>query len=371
MLLRIWNLVTKELIQFERDRLFASFILLFPIIQLIMLAQATSQGITHLATAVWDQDRSALSRQLITSLDITEELDVRFYPQRLQDAEALLAEGKATVVVVIPAGFARDVMRPERPPQVQILVDGSNNVMASVGLATAEGVIAQFANKLSGARIRVATVPLELRPAVRFNPALNFQYQTIPAQVGFIIYQVTLAVAAMALARERELGTLEQLIIAPLSRFELITGKAIPAALLGLIDFVFMFGVMRYGFHVPMRGSIPLLFLVTLLFIAVEIGWGMLISSVSRTQQQAILMVFIVAMTDVSLSGYLVPVKNMPAFLRTISTASAIRHYLTALRSIMLKGAGLDVIWPEVLAMTGLAILAGTISLLTIHHRLD
>jgi len=132
-----------------------------------------------------------------------------------------------------------------------------------------------------------------------------------------------------------------------------------------------MLGVMVYGFHVPLRGSVALLLGVTLLFITVEIGWGMVISSISHTQQQAILMVFIVAMTDVSLSGYMVPVKNMPSLLRTLSLSSAIRHYLTLLRAIMLKGAGLDVIWPEVLALVGLALTVSTISLLTVHRRLD
>ncbi len=371
MLFRIGNLVIKEIIQFGRDRFFASFTLLFPVFQLVMLAQATGRGITHLPTAIWDQDQSVLSRQLITALDVTEELDVLYHPQRPSEANDLLAEGKATVVVIIPAGFERDLMRPASSPQVQIMADGANNIMASVGLSAAEGVIADFARQLYATTIQVSAIPIELRAAIRFNPSLDIQLHTIPAQVGFIIYQVTLAVAATALARERELGTLEQLAVTPLSRFELITGKAIPAAVLGFFDFLLMLGVMVYSFHVPLRGSVALLLGVTLLFITVEIGWGMVISSISHTQQQAILMVFIVAMTDVSLSGYMVPVKNMPSLLRALSLSSAIRHYLTVLRAIMLKGAGLDVIWPEVLALLGLALTVSTISLLTVHRRLD
>ncbi|MCD6289533.1 MAG: ABC transporter permease [Anaerolineae bacterium] len=371
MLFRIWNLVIKEFIQFRRDLTFSTFILLFPAIQLIMLAQATGQGITHLPMAIWDQDHSSLSRQLITALDVTEELDVRYYIQSAEEANRLLAEGKATIVIIIPDHFSNDLMRLNHPPQLQIVADGSNNIMAAVGVSTAEGAISEFSRRLQLAGIHTAVMPIELRPSVRFNPGLNIQYHTIPAQVGFIVYQVTLAVAATALARERELGTLEQLAITPMSRFELVTGKAIPAAILGIIDFLIMFVVMTRGFHVPMRGSILTLLTVTILFIAVEISWGTLISSTSHTQQQAILLVFIVAMTDVSLSGYLVSVKNMPAFLRDISVLSAIRHYLTALRAIMLKGAGLDVIWPEALALAGLATIVGTASLLTVHRRLD
>lgn len=371
MLIRVRNLVIKEFIQLRRDRLFITFILLFPALQLSLIAQSTGRGWNHLSVAVWDQDRSSLSRQLITALDVTEELDVRYYPQSPSEANVLLVEGKAVLVVVIPAGFSRDLMRPAHPPQIQVIADGANNLLASNALSAAEGVITEFARRLARASPQLVRMPIELRAAVRFNPAMNVQHQAIPAQLGFIVYQVVLTVAATALARERELGTLEQLAVTPLSRFELITGKAIPAAVLGFLDFVLMLGIMTYGFHVPMRGSLLLLFGVTLLFIAVEIGWGMLISAVSRTQQQAILLVFIVAMTDVSLSGYMVPVKNMPAFLQAISTISALRHYLTALRAIALKGAGLSAIWPEVAALAGLAVAIGSASLALTRSRLD
>ncbi|MCS7220388.1 MAG: ABC transporter permease [Anaerolineae bacterium] len=371
MLLRIKNLVIKEFIQLRRDRIFITFILLFPAVQLSLIAQSTSRGWNHLPIAIWDQDHSTASRQLITALDVTEELDVRYHPRSLAEANVLLTEGKATMVVVIPAGFSRDLTRPTRPPQVQIIVDGTNNILASTALGTAEGAITEFVRRLTRASPQFVEMPIELRAAVRFNPAMNVQYQAIPAQMGFIIYEVVLVVAATMLARERELGTLEQLAVTPLSRFELITGKAIPAAVLGLLNFAFMLGVMVYGFHVPMRGSLLLLFGVTLLFIAVEIGWGMLISAISRTQQQAILLVFIVAMTDVSLSGYMVPVKNMPAFLQAISILSALRHYLAALRAIALKGAGLSAIWPEVMALAGLAVAAGMASLALARSRWD
>lgn len=371
MLLRIRNLVIKEFIQLRRNQLFVAFILLFPILQLSLIAQSTGRGWNHLPIAIWDQDRSSLSRQLITALDVTEELDVHYYPQSLAEANALLAEGKATIVVVIPAGFSRDLMRPAHSPQVQIIADGANNLLASNALGAAEGAITEFARRLARASPRLVPIPIELRAAVRFNPALNVQHQAIPAQLGFIVYQVVLTVAATMLARERELGTLEQLAVTPLSGFELITGKAIPAAVLGLLNFVFMLGVMVYGFHVPVRGSLLLLFSITLLFIAVEIGWGMLISAVSRTQQQAILLVFIVAMTDVSLSGYMVPVKNMPVFLQAISIVSALRHYLAALRAIALKGAGLSAIWPEAMALAGLAAAVGIASLALARSRWD
>jgi ABC-2 type transport system permease protein len=371
MLARIVNLANKEFIQFIRDRFFAVFIFIFPILQLILLAQATSRGWTHLPTAVWDQDRSALSRQLITALDVTEELDVLYYPQNLQDANDLIDQGKASLVVIIPAGFARDLTQPTEPAQLQVIADGSNNLVGGTALNAAEGVAADFARKLAGATIAVASLPVDLRFAVRFNPALNSQHQAIPSYMAFIIYQVTLAVSATALARERELGTLEQLAVTPLGRIELITGKAMPAAFLGIFDFVLMLALLIYWFHIPVRGSLWLLSAVTLLFIAAEIGWGVMISAFSRTQQQAILLVFIIAMTDVSLSGYMVPVKNMPSLLQTVSLGSAVRHYLAALRAITLKGAGLEIIWPEMLALAVIALVVGLVAMMTVQRRLD
>lgn len=371
MLLRTRNLIIKEFIQFGRDRFFALFILLFPTLQLILIANATGQGWDHLPAAVWDQDRTELSRRLTTALDVTQELDVVFYPQNLEEANALLATGKATVVVIIPTGFARDLLGPGAAPAVQVTIDGANNLIAGVALTASEGAINDFARRLmeEGGSSRAA--PIEVQSTVRFNQTLNIQHQAIPAQVGLIVYQVTLAVAAISLARERELGTLEQLAVTPLRRFELITGKAMPAAALGLFDFLVLLGVMIYGFGVPMRGSWPLLLLATFIFIAAEIGWGMLISALSHTQQQAILIVFIVAMTDVSLSGYMVAVKNMPSLLRALSFGSAIRHYLTILRVIMLKGAGLETIWPELAALAGIAIIVGALALAALRQRLD
>lgn len=371
MWLRIWNLIVKEFIQFGRDRFFAAFMLLFPVTQLVMLAQATGSGVTHLPTAVWDQSRSALSRSLITALDVTEELDVRYFPASLEEANELIASGKASVVVIIPADFDQAFMRAARPAQIQVMADGSNTMVSGVGVSAAEGVISDFVQRQQLGSAQINVVPIELRTSVHYNPALNVQYHTVPAQAGFIIYQVTLAVAATVLARERELGTLEQLAVTPLRRLELITGKAILPAMLGMLNFWLMMAVMIYGFRIPMRGSFVLLTVATLLFIAVEVGWGMMISAISRTQQQAILMVFIIAMTDVSLSGYIVPVKNMPSFLQSISVASAIRHYLTLLRAVMLKAADWAAVWPDLAALAGLAVAVGTISLLLTQDRLD
>jgi len=206
---------------------------------------------------------------------------------------------------------------------------------------------------------------------VRFNPTFNFRYFSIPAQVGFIIYQVTLTVASIGLARERELGTLEQLIVMPLRRIELVIGKAIPALLIGVLNFLLMLAVAVFVFQVPMRGSLSLLFLLTLLFVTVEIGYGILISGIARTQQQAILLVFVLAMVDMAFSGYMVRVKHLPAVLQAIANMIPFHHYLTIIRGVMLKGAGLDVLWPQAAAVLLIGLLVTAVAVRNLSRSLD
>jgi ABC-2 type transport system permease protein len=355
MLARIWHIIIKEFIQLSRDRLLTLFLFTFPAMQLVLMAQATGSGATNLSTAILDQDHSHTSRGLTQTLDNTEELVLCYFPADEGEVAHLLDSGQANLAVVIPPDFERDLFDPNASPQVQIIADGSNSMAGNVGLGTAEGVIKDYLYRLmaeKGTSSASGTVPrLELRPTVRFNQTLDGRKYAIPSQVAFIVYQVTLAVAALTLARERELGTLEQLSVTPLRRFELLTGKAIPSAIIGLIDFTIMLFIIVNAYTIPMRGSWGLLFALTTLFVAVEVSWGMMISSISRTQQQAVLFVFLLAMTDVTLSGYLVPVDRMPLGLKAVSIFSPIRHYMTILRSIMLKGADLSTLWPEALAL--------------------
>jgi ABC-2 type transport system permease protein len=360
MLARIWHIIIKEFIQFSRDRLLTIFLFTFPAMQLVLMAQATSSGATNLSTAILDRDHSHTSRGLAQALDNTEELVLCYFPTSEGEVTYLLDSGQADLAVVIPPDFERDLFDPNASPQVQIIADGSNSMAGSVGLGTAEEVITDYLYRLiaeRGSSSPSGTLPLlDLRPTVRFNQTLDGRKYAIPSQLAFIIYQVTLAVAALTLARERELGTLEQLSVTPLRRFELLTGKAIPSAVIGLIDFAIMVFIVVNAYNIPMRGSWGLLFVLTALFVVVEVSWGMMISSISRTQQQAFLFVFLLAMTDVTLSGYLVPVERMPLGLQAVSIFSPIRHYMTILRSIMLKGADLITLWPEALVLLVLGV---------------
>jgi len=370
-MIRVLNLVWKEIIQFARDRVMTAFIFLLPILQLALLAQATGGGIDNLRLAVLDLDRTALTRQLIANLDNREELMVTRFVDNEDRLQDLLERGQVDAGVVFPPGLANDLADPARSAQVQVISDGSNNMVGSVALNAASAVIAEYNQRQLQER-GLATAPaIGLHVVTYYNPTYNTRHFAIPAQVGFITYQVTLAVASLGLARERELGTLEQLIVAPLGRLELVLGKAIPAFVIGGLNFLLMLGVAIHFLDVPLKGSFPFLLGITLLFIAAEIGWGVLISAVAHTQQQAILFVFILAMVDITFSGYLVPVRNLPSLLRLIARVVPMYHYLVVIRGVMLKGAGLAALWPHALALIALGIATLGVSARGVSRRLD
>ncbi len=371
MFIRIGNLIVKELIQFGRDRILATFILLAPALQLFLLAQAISRGVTNQPVVILDLDQSRPSRELVASLNNTETLTVRFYVSTLDELRELLDRGDARLGVVIPAGFADGLSRVDAPQRIQVIVDGTNTVAASISMSTASGVVGRFSSDLAASYGLVIPEFIDFRTSVRFNPTMDVRDFSIPAQLGFITYQVTLAVASLGLARERELGTMEQLMVTPLRRLELALGKGIPAITIGAANFAVMWLISQAIFHMPMNGSVPLLAGLTLLFITTVVSWGVVISAISRTQQQAILFVFIQAMMDVTFSGYLVPVKNMPAFLQFISRFVPLQHYLVIIRSVMLKGAGLDVLWPQAAALLALSLVMGLIALRTVARRVE
>ena len=348
-----------------------AFILTLPVLQLVLLARATGSRISDLCMAVLDLDRSSASRQLVTALDNRRELNVCYSPATLADTHHLLDQGEATLVVIVPAGFAAGLADPSRTPHIQLVADASNNIPASVALSGAQGAVAAFAADLAAEYAMAAPLPVELRATARFNPTFNFRFFSIPAQVGFIVYQVTLTVASVGLARERELGTLEQLMVMPLRRIELVIAKAIPALIIGALNFLIMLAVTVFIFEVPLRGSLVLLFVLTLLFIVTEIGYGILISGVARTQQQAILFVFVLAMVDMTFSGYMVRIKNLPVLLQAIAQVVPFRHYLTIIRGVMLKGAGLDVLWPHAAAMLLTGLLVTAVAIRNLSRTLD
>ena len=370
-IIRVGNIVVKELIQFRRDWLLVLFILLAPVLQLILMSRTVEEGVTHQPVAIFDQDHSRLSRELAMRLDNAEDLNVRFRVDSSLGMRDLLDQGRVRLAVVIPAGFAEGLSAIGKPQQIQLIADGSQDRAAAVVLGAATNVLQDFAADLVARRGLLVPEVIDFRTDVRFNPTIDYRIFLIPAQVGFIIYQVTLMVAALGLARERELGTLEQLMVTPMRRTELSIGKGLPAAAVGGLNSLTMLLLSVTVFQVPMRGSVLLLAFLTLLFIAAVVGWGLVLSALARTQQQAILFVFILAMVEIALSGFMVPTENMPTALQIVSRLAPLQHYLIIIRSIMLKGAGLRELWPHAAALLGLTLFMGLVGVRLVVRQLD
>jgi ABC-2 type transport system permease protein len=317
---------------------------------------------------VIDQDRSALSRELITAFGNTEEIAVAAQLDSPAQLDRWLAQNDAVAAITLPARLEADLAAGR--PQVQIIVDGSQSAAASYALGAAQGAInAVVARRTAAPSRNLAVIAVDSQ--VRYNPTFDVSFFVISAQLGFIVYQVALIIASLGLTRERELGTLEQLLVTPMRRIELIVGKSVPALVVAAINFVITFAIVTQVFHLPMSGSFPLLFGLSLLFIVAEIGWGLVISAISHNQQQAVLFVFVLAMMDVSFSGYTVPIERLPQAMQIISQFFPLQHYFQIIRGVMLRGADLTILWPQALALIGLAILSGGIALIALRRRLD
>ena len=369
MLYRIWNLVVKELIQLWRDKLMIAFVLFGPLTELTMIAWSTSQGIEHLPTAVLDLDHSAASRGLITAVTNTKTFDTYFVEAMDQITEDI-DRGRALAAWVIPSDFqARLLDAAGGPASVQVIVDGADAMAAQTAVGSAEGVVASYGQRVALQPVAAeagALVPLDLSLRVWFNEEMKESNYMIPSELGFIAAAIAAMIAAMGIAREREVGTLEQLMVTPIRTAELVLGKVTTAIALGYIEFLMMLALVVWVFDVPMRGSLPLLMVIAFLYMLVELGWGIVISAVARSQMQALLIAFAVVMVMIIFCGYAFPVDTMPPFMQTIANLFPLKHWLIIFRSILLKGAGVEVFWQELLAIVGLGgvIYTGAILLL-------
>ncbi len=370
MLRRIANLIQKEIIQVSRDRVLIAVLILGPAMQLFLLAWNTGKGVTNLPLAVLDLDHSAASRAIVVALDNTKELRLIGYAQDIDALSYLIEAGDADVGVAIPAGFERDLGVAGRPSSVQVIASGANTIAGKTGLASAERAIGETAANLAAAA-GAGGPSVDLRMDVRYNPTFDTRNYTIPAMIGLIVFQLTLILASLGLTRERETGTLEQLIIMPYRRIEIIAGKAVAPLAIALVDFALMLAIAVFVFEVPMRGSVGLLFALTALFMSAEIGWGLILSTVARTQQQAVLFVFVQAIFDMTFSGFLVPVESLPRLLGVVSNVVPLSHYLVMIRGVMLKGAGLAELAPEIVALGVLTLVIGMLAVLGLGRRID
>ncbi|RME84705.1 MAG: ABC transporter permease [Caldilineae bacterium] len=351
MLRQITNLAWKELLQLRRDRFLILFLILAPSLQLILISRNTAQGLKDLPVAVLDQSRTAISREIVHALDNTRELKIAYYPDNRRQLNDLLLSGDAKVAVVIPPDFSRSFFRTTETAQIQALADGTNILIGSNAGAVVEGVIGQVVKRHFGTRVSASLGGIQVETSALFNPAINYQWFAIPSTLAFITYQVALVIAATGFVREKELGTMEQLIITPIRKFELILGKALPAILLGIFNFLLLMAVQTYGYGIPLRGDFSLLLGIAVIFVTAIVAQGTVISVLTQSQQQAVLLVFLFAIFEVTISGYLVPLENMPLIMRALAEISALQHFMTVMRAVALRGADLSMIWQHVLAI--------------------
>jgi len=360
MLTRIWSLSVKDFIHLRNDWWLPAFMLLGGAIELLAVGWATSRPITNLPLVVLDQDKSASSRALVIQLENTGTFALQEQAYDMDIIRDGMDRGQIYAALVIPPGYASEVESSTGRPTLQVLLNGAEVTPATTALRTIEGVASRASERIMIERLGMSASDFAgFEPSMRvwFNESLSEAFYSTPAEMALMLEFTILLFAALSFSRERELGTLEQLLVMPFSSFEIIAGKAVPVIIVGFVDFVLMLGVVHFGFGVPIRGSLTLLLVLALGYILVELGKGMVISVLSRTQHQAFLLVMLVGMADFMFTGYAAPVEAMPVFMQKIALFIPANHFLNIVRSIMLKGAGLDVLWPSVLAL----ILLGTV----------
>jgi ABC-2 type transport system permease protein len=376
MLARICNLTFKEIVQLWRDKMILLFVILGPMTELTLVAWATSGDIEHIPAAIVDLDRSPTSRRFVRALENTATFDADYFPADEAEARSLVDAGTALVAVLIPADFEETLIAIYAgPAQVQMILDGADPSAARAARMSAEGAVAAFAQEIALARFGQAIDQwgeiIDLSVRVWFNEELKTSHYEVPSELGFMLVAVALMVAALGIARERELGTLEQLMVTPLRGIELVIGKALPALLVAYVNFLLMLLLVVFVFKVPMRGSWSLLLGLAFLYILVELGWGLMISAISRTQVQALLLAFMIMMVEVVFSGYAFPVDNMPWLLQRIANFVPIKHWLLILRGILLKGAGVNIFWKELLSLAALGLVINVVTILFLRKRLE
>jgi ABC-2 type transport system permease protein len=371
----LWRVIVKEFQQIRRDRRMIPVIFVAPIVQVVVFGFAVNTDVTDVPTVLVDQDRSVASRDLASRFVQSGYFEIVGAEERADAVDRWLVTSRAQMGLVIPPGFGAAIAS-GRTAAVQIVADGSDAASANVALGYA-GALARGYGALVGER-RLAGAPLpragqaELVPRVFYNPDLKSRWFYVPAVLAMILMIMTMLLSAMGVVREKEIGTLEQIMVTPIRPWQLLVGKLAPFAVIGLVQTALATAVTVLGFGVPLRGSFALLLALSLLFILSTLGLGLLVSTVVQNQQQAMMAAAFGAMIPmVYLSGLIFPIENMPRLIQAVTLVIPLRYYAEIIRGVFLRGSGLAVLWPEaaVLVAMGLAIMA--VASLRFRKRLD
>jgi len=358
------NLLVKELLQLKRDPKIVPILFIAPMIQLTVLGYAATTDVRRVELAVCDLDRTAASRALIDAFTRSTYFRQVAAVDSQHALQSWIDSSRARIALTIPSGFGAD-RTAGRPVQVQLVADGSDAMVGTLGLGYAQNALQHVAEE-EGFRL-----PLELRPTVLYNPDLVSRYFMVPGVLAMILMIMTMMLSSMALVRESELGTMEQLLVTPLSPGAIIVGKLVPYALVGAIEMATALPVVLLWFKVPLQGSLLTLVVLTVPFVLCTLGIGLLVSTLARTQQQAMMITtFVFMIPQIYLSGFVFPIQNMPRGFQIATYAVPLRYYVQGLRGVFLKGVGLDVLWPQGLAMLGLGLMILSLARLRFRRRL-
>ncbi len=348
---RVLHLMRKELLELRQDPRLFGIVILAPIVQLGVLGYAVTTDVKDVPTVVVDADRSAESRTLIDRFQASENFKLVGLLASTNEIDRWLDRGDAWMALTIPPEYGQRV-RARRPVTLQVVADGTDANSTNVAMGYARALVAGYAQELAAASGGAIVPPVSVEIRVWFNPRLESRDFMIPGIVALLLLVVTTNLSAMAIVREKEVGTLEQLNVTPLARWELITGKLLPYAFIGIIDVVLVLVVALFWFEIPMRGSIALLFGMSLVYLMCTLGLGLFVSSISSTQQQAMLTTtFFFMMPMIYLSGFVFPIENMPEWIQPATYLIPLRYFLVIVRGIFLKGVGLETLWPQALAL--------------------
>ncbi|MCB9383553.1 MAG: ABC transporter permease [Bryobacterales bacterium] len=382
---RIREVVRKELLQVFRDKRMRFVLFGPPMIQTIIFGFAVNLDVQNATLAWMDGDRTPESRELYETFTGSNYFEVVAAPRNDAELRSLMDRGEVMAAVSVMPGFARAIQRGQAAP-VQVLVDGSNSNTAAIVRGYAMQTLALFSarregvrqNDLQLARTSGAGPPVprnlpgvELESRVWFNPNLRSRNYFIPGVIANILALVTLMLTAMGIVREKEIGTMEQLMVTPVRPMELIIGKTLPFAVVGLVDVLAMTALARFVFGIRLQGSLAMLILASALYLLTTLGAGVFISTVTSTQQQAMMSTFFIFLPLFMLSGFAFPIASMPVVVQYATLLNPVRHFMTCVRALFLKGVGFEAIWPQLLALLAIGLTTMLWSASRFHKRLD
>ena len=372
---RVRYLFVKELIQTLREKRMRVILIIPPIFQLIIFGYAANLDVKHIRTAIRDLDRSVESRDLIGRLGSSKYFDIVSFPNTPKEVKDLINQGNVTISIEIPTDFSKKLKKGDTAT-VQIVLDGSESNTAMIALGYTNQILSEFSTRLLVRRLNQAGMVgfeeagVDLQQRIWFNPNLESRIFFIPGVIASIAFLIPIILTAQAIVREREIGTLEQIMVTPIRSWELMLGKTLPFALFGLFDVMMIALIGVFWFEVPLRGNPLVLLLGAVLFLMSSVAIGLFISTICSTQQQAQISTFFFAMPAFTLSGFAFPIENMPEWIQYLTYANPLRYFLVIIRGVFLKANGLDILWPQMLALGLLGTFMILLSSLRFQKRL-